>query len=61
MGIAARIVLGDVQPALVLPWGPLFLGFATAIAFALLAAILPAYATARRDPLTLLQSGRSAM
>lgn len=61
MGIAAHLVLGDIRPPLVLPWGALLAGFATAITFALLAAIVPAWATARREPLSLLQSGRSAM
>ena len=63
LAFAARVVLGNLQPSLILPWGSyaLFLGFATAIAFALFAAVIPAYATARRDPLALLQAGRAAM
>ena len=48
------------DPPLVLPWDLIALASAVVIALGLLATIVPAITTARREPLALLQAGRAA-
>jgi putative ABC transport system permease protein len=50
---------GQITP-LVLPWAQLMVGFGIALGLCLLAALWPAYATGRIEPLRLLQAGRAA-
>ncbi len=49
---------GGLHPALVLPWGMMSIGFGLALGLCLLAAVWPAVATGREEPLRLLQAGR---
>ena len=50
---------GQITP-LVLPWARLAVGFAMALGLCLLAALWPAIATGRAEPLRLLQAGRAS-
>lgn len=50
---------GGLETPLVLPWAQITLGFGTALGLCLLAALWPAIATGRAEPLSLLQAGRS--
>ena len=52
---------GGLAPPLVVPWSELRIGFAMALGLCLLAALWPAIATGRAEPLRLLQEGRAAM
>jgi putative ABC transport system permease protein len=52
---------GGLQPPLVLPWSNLLMAFGAALALCLLAALWPAVAAGRTEPLKLLQLGRAAM
>ncbi|OGV54566.1 MAG: hypothetical protein A2X49_11150 [Lentisphaerae bacterium GWF2_52_8] len=52
---------GGLHPALILPWGMISIGFAMALGLCLIAAIWPAVATGREEPLKLLQAGRGTM
>jgi putative ABC transport system permease protein len=52
---------GGLAPPLVVPWPQLSLGFSTALALCLAAALWPAVSTGRAEPLRLLQEGRTAM
>jgi putative ABC transport system permease protein len=52
---------GGLAPPLVIPWRQLSVGFSTALALCLAAALWPAIATGRAEPLRLLQKGRAAM
>jgi len=47
--------------SLVVPWSKLAIGFGAALLLCLAAALWPAIATGRAEPLRLLQEGRSAM
>ncbi len=49
---------GGLNPTLVIPWENLSMGLAATLALCLLAAIWPAIATGRTEPLELLQAGR---
>ena len=63
MAIDARKLSGDLlgmRPPLVIPPHPLMLGAAAVLLVAILASLWPAFATARTEPLELLQSGRSS-
>ena len=52
---------GGMATPLVVPWSKLATGFGAALALCLAAALWPAIATGRTEPLRLLQEGRSAM
>jgi len=52
---------GGLRPGLVIPWDKLSLGFGATLALCLLAAIVPAVAVGRCQPLRLLQQGRQVM
>ncbi len=52
---------GGLQAPLVLPWANLLMGFGAALGLCLLAALWPAIATGRTEPLKLLQAGRATM
>ncbi len=52
---------GGLAPSLVLPWSKLAFGFAAALAICLAAALWPALATGRAEPLKLLQAGRASI
>jgi putative ABC transport system permease protein len=52
---------GGLHPALVVPWSKLALGFAATLLLCITAALWPALATGRAEPLKLLQAGRAAM
>jgi putative ABC transport system permease protein len=52
---------GGLAPPLIIPWPQLSLGFGLAMGLCLLAALWPAVATGRTEPLKLLQAGRAAM
>lgn len=51
---------GGLHPGLVIPWGKLALGFGSTLGLCLLAALWPAIAVGRTEPLQLLQAGRAA-
>ena len=50
---------GQIVP-LIIPWAKLMIGFGATLGLCLLAALWPAVATGRTEPLTLLQAGRAA-
>lgn len=52
---------GGLDPSLVVPWSKLAMGFGATLLLCLAAALWPAIATGRTEPLKLLQAGRSAM
>jgi len=52
---------GGLAPPLVIPWPQLSVGFGLALGLCLLAALWPAVATGRTEPMQLLQEGRAAM
>ena len=52
---------GGLAPPLVIPWAQLSIGFGIAMGLCLIAALWPAIATGRAEPLRLLQEGRAAM
>jgi putative ABC transport system permease protein len=52
---------GGLAPPLVIPWPSLAFGFALTLALCLAAALGPAVATGRAEPLRLLQEGRAAL
>ena len=52
---------GGLAPPLVIPWSQLAIGFGIALVLCLQAALWPALATGRAEPLRLLQEGRAAM
>jgi putative ABC transport system permease protein len=52
---------GGLAPPLVIPWAPLSLGFGATLGLCLIAALWPAIAAGRSEPLSLLQAGRAAM
>ena len=52
---------GGLAPPLVIPWPQLAIGFGIALVLCLQAAVWPALATGRAEPLRLLQEGRAAM
>ncbi len=52
---------GGLAPPLVIPWAQLSIGFGMALGLCLLAALWPAIATGRAEPLALLQAGRAAL
>jgi putative ABC transport system permease protein len=52
---------GGLAPPLVIPWPQLSVGFGMAMGLCLLAALWPAIAAGRTEPLRLLQAGRAAM
>lgn len=52
---------GGLRPVLVIPVAALLVGLTVVLVFAALAALGPAIATGRTDPLKLLQAGRAAM
>ena len=52
---------GGVKATFVIPWAHLALGMLATLGFCLLAAVWPAVATGRTEPLKLLQAGRGAM
>lgn len=52
---------GGLSTPLVVPWSKLAIGFGLTMALCLAAALWPAVATGRMEPLRLLQAGRSAM
>jgi putative ABC transport system permease protein len=52
---------GGMETPLYIPWSKLALGFAAALGLCLLAALWPAFATGRAEPLQLLQEGRAAL
>ncbi|MCX7428354.1 MAG: ABC transporter permease [Planctomycetia bacterium] len=52
---------GGMATPLVIPWAKLALGFGATLLLCLAAAMWPAVATGRREPLKLLQAGRVAM
>jgi putative ABC transport system permease protein len=61
---AGTIITGyrfGVSSSFVTPWGMLGMGFLIALVLCLLAALWPAWSTARREPLQLLQEGRASM
>jgi len=49
---------GQITP-LIVPWGPIGIGFAITVGLCLIAALWPAIRTGRAEPLRLLQAGRS--
>jgi putative ABC transport system permease protein len=51
---------GGMATPLVIPWPKLAIGFSATLTLCLAAALWPAIATGRAEPLTLLQAGRSA-
>ncbi len=51
---------GQITP-LIIPWAKLTIGFGATLGLCLLAALWPAIATGRTEPLKLLQAGRAAM
>ncbi len=51
---------GGLETPLILPWAKTAMGFVLALGLCLLAAIWPAIATGRTEPLRLLQTGRAA-
>lgn len=53
-------VFGGMPTPLVLPWGRLALGLASALGLCLVAAVWPAVSIGRAEPLALLQSGRTS-
>lgn len=62
MGISQYVsFFGGLAPSLVVPWATLSLGLAATLALCLAAALWPAIATGRAEPLRLLQEGRSAI
>jgi putative ABC transport system permease protein len=54
-------IRGGMITPLIVPWGKLAIGFAAALGLCLLAAIWPAAAAGRTEPLRLLQAGRATM
>jgi len=52
---------GGLAPPLVIPWGQLSLGLGAALSLCLAAALWPAVATGRAEPIALLQAGRAAL
>ena len=52
---------GGVKAPLIVPWGSITLGISATLGLCLLAAVWPAVATGRTEPLRLLQAGRSTM
>ncbi|MBN2578608.1 MAG: ABC transporter permease [Pirellulales bacterium] len=52
---------GGLNPPLVIPWLPLAFGFGLTLLLCLAAALYPAVATGRTEPLRLLQEGRAAL
>lgn len=52
---------GGMATPLVVPWAKMSLGFGLALGLCLLAALWPAFLTARAEPLRLLQAGRADM
>ena len=54
-------IRGGMITPLIVPWGQLAIGFAAALGLCLLAAVWPAAAAGRTEPLRLLQAGRSTM
>ena len=52
---------GGLAPPLVIPWPQLSLGISAALTLCLAAALWPAIATGRAEPLRLLQEGRAAL
>ena len=52
---------GGLNPSLVIPWRELLVGFSATLGLCFLAALGPAIATGRSEPLGLLQQGRAAL
>jgi len=62
MGMSQYVsFFGGLAPSLVIPWPQLSIGVGATLALCLVAAIWPATAVGRAEPLRLLQTGRSAM
>ncbi|WP_161603401.1 ABC transporter permease [Blastopirellula marina] len=61
VGISQHVsFFGGMSPTLVLPWKQLALGCGATLVLCLVAAIWPAFSAGRKEPLKLLQAGRSA-
>ena len=62
LGISQYVsFFGGMAPSLVVPCSKLALGLAATLTLCLAAALWPAIATGREEPLRLLQAGRAAM
>ena len=53
--------VGGLTPPIILPWLKLSVGFGITLSMCLAAALIPAINTSRKEPLSLLQSGRQSM